>query len=65
MMFLISTYLKELNMSREIERLKRDKRETLYYQRRLLKRGKSDLAYKMQKKIDYMTETIRYMQAAS
>lgn len=52
-------------MSREIERLKRDKRETLYYQRRLLKRGKSDLAYKMQKKIDYMTETIRYMQAAS
>ena len=65
MMVLISTYLKELSMSKEIERLKRDKRETLYYQKRLLKKGKSDLAYKMQKKVDYITETIPFMQAAS
>ena len=43
MMVLISTYFKELFMSKEIERLKRDKRETLYYQKRLLKKGKSDL----------------------
>lgn len=52
-------------MSKEIERLKRDKRETLNYQKRLLKKGKSDLAYKMQKKADYITETIRFMQQAS
>lgn len=49
----------------EIERLKRDRNETLHYRIRLLKKGKSDLAYKMQRKADYITETIRYLQTAT
>jgi hypothetical protein len=48
----------------EIERLKRDRNETVNYRRKLLKKGKEVLAYKMQKKVDYITETIKFMQAA-
>ena len=35
----------------QIERLKKDKNEAIYYQRKLLKKGKDVLAYKMSKKI--------------
>ena len=48
----------------EIERLKRDRNETVNYRRKLLKKGKDVLAYKMQKKVDYITEAIKFMQAA-
>ena len=34
----------------EIERLKKDRNETSHYRERLLKKGKSDKAFKMQKK---------------
>ncbi len=47
----------------EIERLKRDRNETLNYRKKLLKKGKEVLAYKMQKKVDYINETINYLQA--
>ena len=43
----------------QIERLKKDQREALYYQRRLKKRGKDVLAYKMQKKIEYLNQQIK------
>ncbi len=43
----------------QIERLKKDQREALYYQRRLKKRGKDILAYKMQKKIEYLNQQIK------
>jgi hypothetical protein len=43
----------------QIERLKKDQREALYYQRRLKKRGKDILAYKMQKKIEYLSQQIK------
>lgn len=38
----------------QIERLKKDISEAQYYQRRLIKKGKHVMAYKMGKKIDYM-----------
>lgn len=45
----------------EIERLKKDRNKTTYYRERLLKKGKSDKAYKMQKKISYLDEYIEYL----
>ena len=42
----------------QIERLKRDISEALYYQKRLTKKGKHVLAYKMGKKIDYMRQCL-------
>ena len=42
----------------KLDRLKKDKREAIYYQNKLKKRGKSNLAYKMQKKIEIMTTHI-------
>jgi len=61
---LITNIRNALMNCQEIERLKRDRNETLNYRRKLLKKGKDVLAYKMQKKVDYITETIKYMQAA-
>jgi len=40
----------------EIERLKKDRNETSHYREKLLKKGKSDKAFKMQKKIEYLDE---------
>lgn len=42
----------------QIERLKRDVREATYYQKRLTKKGKYTLAYKMEKKIQYMSNML-------
>ena len=42
----------------QIERLKKDIREATYYQRRLTKKGKNTLAYKMEKKIQYMSNCL-------
>lgn len=42
----------------QIERLKKDIREATYYQRRLTKKGKDTLAYKMEKKIQYMSNCL-------
>lgn len=42
----------------QIERLKRDISEAVYYQKRLTKKGKHTLAYKMGKKIDYMSQCL-------
>lgn len=43
----------------QIESLKKDKREAEFYQRKLKKRGKDVLAYKMQKKIESLNQHIR------
>jgi hypothetical protein len=52
---MIVLILKEIFMSvTQIERLRKDISEAVYYQRRLEKKGKSNLAYKMGKKIEYM-----------
>lgn len=45
----------------EIERLKRDRNETIHYQRRMHKRGKDKHVYKLQKKIDHLSESIQEM----
>jgi hypothetical protein len=45
----------------QIERLKKDISEAIYYQKRLLKKGKHNLAYKIGKKIDYMSHTLNEM----
>lgn len=42
----------------QIERLKRDIAEALYYQKRLIKKDKHILAYKMGKKIEYMKQRL-------
>lgn len=42
----------------QIERLKKDLREATFYQRRLTKKGKLTLAYKMEKKIQYMSNLL-------
>jgi hypothetical protein len=47
----------------QIERLKKDISEAQYYQKRLIKKGKHVLAYKMGKKIDYMHHTLNDMKA--
>ena len=39
----------------QIERLKKDISKAIYYQKRLTKKGKHTLAYKMGKKIDCMS----------
>ena len=49
----------------EIERLKKDRNKATYYRQRLLKKGKSDKAFKMQKKIDYLDEYIEQLRYAS
>jgi hypothetical protein len=49
----------------EIDRLKKDRNETLNYRTRLLKKGKTDLASKMQKKADYIKDTINYLRATA
>ena len=49
----------------EIERLKRDMNETIHYQRRLEKKGKDNNIYKMQKKIEYLSDTIQELLRAS
>lgn len=45
----------------QVERLKKDQKEALYYQRRLVKQGKQVLAYKMQKKIEFIKQHIEDM----
>jgi hypothetical protein len=45
----------------QLERLKKDKKEALYYQRNLIKKGKDVLAYKMEKKIAYIDQYINEM----
>ena len=45
----------------QIERLKKDISEAVYYQKKLLKKGKHVLAYKMGKKIDYMSHALSEM----
>ena len=49
----------------EIERLKRDRNETINYQRRLEKKGKDNNVYKLQKKIEYLSDTIQELLRAS
>jgi hypothetical protein len=45
----------------QVERLKKDEKEALYYQRKLIKKGKNVLAYKMQKKIEDIKQHIEEM----
>ncbi len=45
----------------QIERLKKDKNEAIYYQKKLKRKGKDVLAYKMQKKIEYLNKYIEDM----
>ena len=45
----------------QVERLKKNEKEALYYQRKLIKKGKNVLAYKMQKKIEYIKQHIEEM----
>ena len=40
----------------QIERLKKDRNEALYYQKKLMKKGKDVLAYKMEKKIAHLID---------
>ena len=49
----------------QIERLKKDRNEALYYQRKLLKKGKDVLAYKMEKKIVVLNHFLDDMEAIS
>jgi hypothetical protein len=48
-------------MVTQIERLKKDEKEAIYYQKRLMKKGKKVLAYKMQKKIEFIKQHIEDM----
>jgi len=60
----ISTFIRKVLMiCTQIERLKRDKKEALYYRKRLIKRGKDTLAYKMQRKIEYLSKHIDQMES--
>jgi hypothetical protein len=43
----------------EIERLKRDRNETIHYQRRMEKKGKDSHVYRLQKKIDHLSDYIQ------
>ena len=45
----------------QIERLRRDQREAIYYQKKLKRKGKEILAYKIGKKIEYMSQFIEQM----
>lgn len=49
----------------QIERLKKDRNEALYYQRKLMKKGKDVLAYKMEKKIAHLNHFLDDMEAIS
>lgn len=49
----------------QIERLKKDRKEALYYQRKLIKNGKDVLAYKMEKKIAHLNYFLDDMEAIS
>ena len=49
----------------QIERLKRDRNEALYYQRKLIKKGKNVLAYKMEKKIAHLNNFLNDMEDVS
>ena len=49
----------------EIERLKRDRNETINYQRRMQKKGKDSHVYKLQKKIEYLSDHIQELSRAS
>ena len=49
----------------QIERLKKDRNEALYYQRKLIKKGKNVLAYKMEKKIVHLNQYLDDMEAIS
>jgi hypothetical protein len=62
---LITTIRNTFMHCQEIERLKRDRNATMNYRQRCLKKGKETLAYKMQKKVDYITETIYQMQSTA
>jgi len=46
-----------------VERLKRDRKETLHYRKKLLKKGKDVLAAKMLKKVSYIDQHLSDMQA--
>ena len=48
-------------MHAQIERLKKDKNDAIYYQRKMKRKGKDVLAYKMQKKIDHLDKYIEDM----
>jgi len=45
----------------QIERLRKDQREAIYYQKKLKRKGKDDLAYKIGKKVAYMSQFIEEM----
>ena len=47
----------------QIERLKKDRNEALYYQKKLIKKGKDVLAYKMEKKISHLNHFLDDMEA--
>ena len=47
----------------QIERLKKDRNEALYYQKKLIKKGKDVLAYKMEKKIAHLNHCLDDMEA--
>ena len=58
-MIVLKTIKEILHMNyTQIERLKKDISEAIYYQKRLMRKGKHTLAYKMGKKIDYMTQCL-------
>ena len=46
-----------------IERLKRDRKETLHYRKKLLKKGKDVLASKMLKKVAFIDQHLSDIQA--
>jgi|TARA_B110000908_G_scaffold83746_1_gene100194 hypothetical protein len=48
-------------MDVQIERLRKDQREAIYYQKKLKRKGKDTLAYKIGKKIEYMSQYIEQM----
>ena len=61
----INNYTQIRNMLMEgiqIERLKKDKNEAMYYRKRLIKKGKDVLAYKMSKKIEHLDYHINQME---
>tara|TARA_B100000780_G_scaffold195638_1_gene138049 strand:+ start:5428 stop:5598 length:171 start_codon:yes stop_codon:yes gene_type:complete len=49
----------------QIERLKKDQKEAVYYQKKLKRKGKEVLAYKMQKKIEFLNRHIEDMNMAT
>tara|TARA_B100000902_G_scaffold362852_1_gene381457 strand:+ start:851 stop:1063 length:213 start_codon:yes stop_codon:yes gene_type:complete len=60
---ILTTLRKMLMNCQSIERLKRDKKETLHYRKKLLKKGKTVLAAKMLKKASYIDQHLSDMQA--